>query len=94
MEATMHVELALFDGNDLLERGCVSVGTKPTTTSFRLFHAHHSLGPNGAEIVLEGFDASAKIRRAVLDMPVHDSEDWESIELGDYTLGFRCRVEA
>jgi hypothetical protein len=94
MEVTMRVELALFDGNSLLERGIVSVGPKRETTSFRLFQAHHVLGANGAEILLDGFDDGAKIRRATLDMPVHDSEDWESIELGDYTLGFLCRVEA
>ena len=92
MEALMHVEMALFDGDTLLERGHVCVGADQRTTSFRLFQAHHNLGADGAEILLDGFDADAKIGRATLRMPVHDSEDWESIELGAYTLGFLCRV--
>ena len=94
MEPTMHVELALFDGDTLLERGHVSVSSERRTTSFRLFQAHHSLGADAAEILLDNFDADAKIRRATLDMPIHDSEDWESIDFGGYTLGFLCRVEA
>ena len=94
METTMRVELALFDGDTLLERGHFVVGEKQQTTGFRLFQAHHSLWTDSAEVVLDGFAEGAKIRRAALDMPLHDSEDWESIELGAYTLGFLCRVEA
>lgn len=34
------------------------------------------------------------ILEAALAMGVHDSEDWESVALGqDYTLAFRCRQE-
>jgi hypothetical protein len=94
METTMRVELALFDGDALLESGHIRVGREQQTTAFRLFQAHHILGTDSAEIVLDGFAEGAKIRRAALDMPIHDSEDWESIELGAYTLGFRSRVEA
>ena len=94
MDTVMRVELALFDGDSLLERGHVCVGLERRTTAFRLFQAHHSLGAGSAELVLDGFADGAKIRRATLDVPIHDSEDWESIELGAYTLGFRCRVEA
>ena len=94
METTMRVELALFDGDTLLERGHVCVGKERQTTSFSLFQAHHGLEAGGAQILLDGFAEGAEISRASLDMPIHDSEDWESIELGAYTLGFRCRVEA
>ena len=90
----MRVELALFDGDTLLERGHICVGAIRRTTSFCLFQAHHNLGSDGAEVLLDGFDEGAKIRRASLDMPIQDSGGWESIELGAYTLGFRCKVEA
>jgi hypothetical protein len=28
-----------------------------------------------------------------LDMPIHQSEDWESIELEKYTFAFRCQID-
>lgn len=90
----MRVEFALFDGDTLLERGRICIGKVRRTTSFRLFKAHHSLGADGADILLDGFDDGARIRRANLDMPIHDSEDWESIELGAYTLAFFCHAQA
>ena len=38
--------------------------------------------------------AGEMILEAALTMGVHDSEDWESVALGeDYTFAFRCRQE-
>lgn len=38
--------------------------------------------------------AGEMILEAALEMGVHDSEDWESVALGeDYTFAFQCRQE-
>ncbi len=90
----MHVDLALFHGDDLLDRGEIMVSPEQTTDSFNLFQAHHRLAGNTADIVLDRFSDSVDLKRVTLDMPIHDSEDWESIELGQFTVAFWCRVEA
>jgi hypothetical protein len=43
--------------------------------------------------VLSNFDPSIKLKTVNLDMPVHESTDWESIDLAGYTLGFRCSLD-
>ena len=90
----MHVELALFQGDDLLDRGEILIGAERLTDSFTLFLAHHQLVGDAADIVLDSFADQVDFKRVTLDMPVHTSEDWESIELGKYTVAFWCRVEA
>ena len=90
----MRVELALFDGDALLERGELVVSVTPRVSAFRLFQASHSLGPECAHIVLENFADHLSIKKSTLTMPVHESEDWESIELDKYTLAFWCHLDA
>lgn len=88
----MRVELALFHGDDLLERGQIDVSVPAGVSSFRLFRASHRLAAGVADIVLDGFAEGIALKRVSLDMPVHESEDWESIELDKYTLAFWCRL--
>ena len=90
----MRVDLALFQDDDLLDRGEIVVGAEQRTDIFNLFQAHHQLAGDAADIVLDRFSDSVGLNRVTLDMPVHESEDWESIELGKFTVAFRCRVEA
>ena len=90
----MRVDLALFQGDDLLDRCEITVGPERSTDSFNLFQAHHRLAGETADIVLDNFSELVGLKRVALDMPVHDSEDWESIELGNFTIAFWCRVEA
>jgi hypothetical protein len=90
----MRVELALFDGDTLLERGEVRIEPTERTSSFRLFQARHKLGTEAANIVLDGFADSVHLKKATLTMPIHQSDDWESIELDKYTLAFWCRLDA
>jgi hypothetical protein len=90
----MHVDLALFDGDVLLERGKISVGATRQTSSLQLFHAHHQLVNDAADITLDGFADRVGLKSVVLNMPVHESSDWESIELERYTMAFWCRVDA
>jgi len=90
----MRVDLALFQGDDLLDRGEITVSPEQRTDSFNLFQAHHQLAGDAADIVLDRFSDSVGLKRVTLDMPVHESEDWESVELGKFTVAFWCRAEA
>jgi hypothetical protein len=90
----MRVELALFDGESLLERGEIQVTTASTCDHFAFFHATHCLINETAKVVLSNFPPGSGIKTSTLDMPVHQSDDWESIELVGYTLGFRCSLVA
>lgn len=90
----MRVDLALFEGDDLLDRGEIMISGEQTTDSFNLFQAHHRLAGDAAAIVLDRFSDSVDLKRVALDMPVHESEDWESLELGQFTVAFWCRAEA
>lgn len=90
----MRVELALFDGDKLLERGAIRVGNESSCDHFQLFSAVHHLDGSAAKVVLSDFDSTINLKTVNLDMPVHESEDWESIDLAGYTLGFRCSLDA
>jgi len=90
----MRVDLALFEGDEFLCRGEVSVGPAEETHSFSLFQVTHQLRHDAAEVVLSQFPAHVDLKTITLDMPIHDSSDWESIDLGRYTLAFWCRLDA
>jgi len=89
----MRVDLALFDGDELLDRGELSVASTELTSAFALFQATYKLGPDAADIVLADFPAHIDLKTVTLDMPIHESADWESIEVGRYTLAFWCRLD-
>jgi len=90
----MRVELALFDGNALLSRDKIRIGRAPQTEKLSLFQADHKLGEMVADIVFSRFAKPIALKTVTLDMPIHESDDWESIELGKYTLAFWCRLDA
>jgi hypothetical protein len=90
----MRVDLALFDGDELLSRNEFRVGAAELVSTFPLFHATHKLGQETADIVLSNFPAHVDLKTVSLDMPIHESSDWESIDLGRYTLAFWCRLDA
>jgi len=90
----MRVDLALFDGDELLDRGELRMGDAELVSAFTLFEATHRLGPDAADIVLANFPAHLDLKTITLDMPIHESADWESIDLGRYTLAFWCRLDA
>lgn len=90
----MRVELALFDGDALLERTEIVVDASERIDAFRLFRASHKLGAEAADIVLDNFAEPVALKNAKLCMPIHESDDWESIQLDKYTLAFRCRLDA
>lgn len=90
----MHVDLALFQGDELLERAKIMVGVERRSDSFRLFQVHHQILGDAADVVLDSFSGPVDLKRVALTMPIHESQDWESIALGKFTLAFRCRVNA
>jgi hypothetical protein len=94
-ERLVRVELALFDGDTLLERSAIDVTTTQQADSFRLFRVGHKLGVGEvADIILDDFADHLDLKKSTLRMPVHESNDWESIEIGKYTLAFWCHLDA
>ncbi len=91
---SMHVELALFDGDELLERGSIYVDAESSCVHFTHFHIAHRLEGDAAKLVLSSFSPRVNLKTVTLDMPVHESTDWESIDLGGFTLAFRCSLTA
>jgi hypothetical protein len=93
-ERFVRVELALFDGDTLLERSAIVVTATQQADSFRLFRAGHKLGLEFADIILDDFADHLDLKKSTLRVPVHESTDWESIEIGRYTLAFWCHLDA
>lgn len=90
----MHVELALFDGGVLLERGSIDVGLESSCSHLQHFHIAHRLHSDAAQVVLSSFSPRIDLKTVTLDMPIHQSTEWESIDLAGYTLAFRCSRNA
>ena len=90
----MRVELALLFNDKLLGRGSVAVTPIERTDDLGMFKVSHTLLEESAKIVLSDFAEGIALRTSTLDMPIHESGDWESIDLAGYTLAFRCRLHA
>ena len=90
----MRVDLALFDGDEFLCRGEIRVGPTEEIHRLSLFQVTHHLDHDSADLVLSNFPAHVDLKTITLDMPIHESTDWESIDLGRYTLAFWCRLDA
>jgi hypothetical protein len=90
----MLVEFALFDNDTLLERNAIRVTVEAQCAHLSLFHMAHQLHGDCAKIVLFNFSPNVGLKTVNLDMPVHQSSDWESIELTKYIFAFRCSLDA
>jgi hypothetical protein len=90
----MRVELALLINDELLGRGNVLVAPAEQTDDLGVFKASHKILDGSAIIVLSDFAEGITLRKSTLDMPIHESSDWESIDLAGYTLAFWCRLHA
>jgi hypothetical protein len=91
---SMHVELALFEGDTMLDRGVIRVVPSKTVDTFSQFRITHRLGANAADVFISDFASHIRLKRSALAMGIHESVDWESINLGDYRLAFWCRLDA
>jgi hypothetical protein len=90
----MLVEFALFDDDTLIERSAVRVSADAQCAHLAQFQVAHQLRDDVAKIVLSNFSPDVALKTVNLDMPIHQSSDWESIELAKYTFAFRCSLEA
>lgn len=90
----MFVQFALFHKDKLLQRGAAHVTTEAQCAHLDKFHVAHQLVGDVARIVLSDFALGIDIKTAALEMPVHQSDDWESIELSEHTFAFRCTLDA
>lgn len=90
---TMHVELALFEGDTLLDRGAIRNGPTETVDMFAHFRVTHRLNVDAADVVLSDFSSHIGLVKSTLDMPIHESADWESIDVGRYTIAFQCKPD-
>lgn len=89
----MQVDLALFEGDILLDRGAIRVVPSERVDMFSHFRITHRLGAQNADVSLSDFASHIGLVKSTLVIPIHTSTDWESIDLGDYTLGFRCKLD-
>lgn len=90
----MRVELALLFNDELLGRGALSITPTEQTDDLGVFKATHRLLEHSAIIILFDFAEGVTLRKSTLDVPIHESNDWEGIDLAGYTLAFRCRLHA
>jgi hypothetical protein len=90
----MRVEFALLSGDTILERSAICVTAEAQCSHLALFHVAHQLEGDTAKIVLSNFAPEIGLNTAALNMPLHQSEDWESIELATHTFAFRCSLDA
>ena len=90
----MFVEFVLFDKDTLLERGAIRVTEEAQCSHLTKFHIAYQLLGDAAKVVLSNFSPEIGLKTASLDMPVHQSDDWESIELATHTFAFRCALDA
>jgi len=90
----MRVEFALIAGDTLLERSAIHVTEEAQCSHLSLFHVAHQLRGDTAKIVLSNFAPEIGLKTSTLDMPVHQSTGWESIQLASHTFAFRCSLDA
>jgi hypothetical protein len=90
----MRVELALLLNDELLGRGTLLVAPFEQADDLGVLKATHRLLESSAIIVLSDFAENIPLRKSTLDMPIHESTDWEGIDLTGYTLAFRCSLHA
>jgi hypothetical protein len=88
------VDFALFQDDTLLQRGAVRVTAELQCTHLEKFHVAHQLVGDAAEIVLSNFAQGIDLNTCKLSMPVHQSDDWETIGLAAYTFAFSCAADA
>ena len=90
----MLVEIGLFQGDELLLRGKIKVTDQEQNEENEVIALKHQLIDDIARIELRVFDHGEQQIKSNLDIPVHQSDDWESIELAQYTLAFRCSLNS
>jgi hypothetical protein len=95
---TMRVELAFFQGNELLCHGSILIDREArhatmTSESGHEFRISYTYDDPACSIMIHCFADGELVARSALSMGVHTSDDWEAISLaGPYELCFRCEA--
>lgn len=90
----MRLDYGLFKGDDLIQRGFLVVAPKERVERTSNVTIRHRLLEESAAVTIEVFSEGVRLIESVLDMPIHESDDWESIELAQFTFAFKCRLDA
>ena len=90
----MRVDLGIFEGDNLLFQGGIAITDKEYKEENEIVTLKHQLVNDEAVIELRIFNEGEQILKSKLNMPIHESEDWESIELDKFTLAFKCKLNA
>lgn len=90
----MQIQFGLFLVDVLLQKGTLSLSSQERLNEYPSVSIRHCLKSKHAELVLEVFENGQRTVRSTLSVPIQESEDWESIELAQYTLAFKCAVNA
>lgn len=90
----MRVEFGLFDGDDLLHKGALDISDVIASKDYGDLMITHQLEADAAKIIIEVYEEEDRLIRSTLEMPIHESEDWESIELARFTLAFKCKLNS
>ncbi len=90
----MLIDIGLFQGDELLQQRKINVTDREQFEKNEQLLLKHQLVGNEARIEVRILDNGVQQIKSNLDMPVHQSEDWESIELAQYTFAFRCNLNA
>ena len=97
---TMHIELGFFAGDQLLARGSVTCADRDATSEITgesglSWTIKTRYEEPASPVELECIRDGERLYDGSLQVGVHTSDDWESINLADvHTLAFRCRVDS
>ncbi|MEW5251692.1 hypothetical protein [Microbulbifer discodermiae] len=88
----MLIDIGLFQEDELLQQSKIKVTEQEQIDENGAISLKHQLIEDVARIELRVYENGEQQIKSNLDMPVHQSDDWESIELAQYTLAFRCSL--
>jgi len=90
----MKIEFGFFEGDELLQRGQIIITNKKYVETEGVLVITHRLFEEMAEILIEAISEGQRLIKSTLHVPIHESEDWESIELAQFTFAFKCTLDA
>ncbi len=88
------MDYGFFEGDELLQKGFLLVTEKELKETHGVLSIKHKLLQEMAEITIEAFTETERHIKSTLHIPIHESGDWESIELAQFTLAFKCILDA
>ncbi|MEX2962864.1 hypothetical protein [Microbulbifer sp. TYP-18] len=88
----MLIDIGLFQEDELLQQSKIKVTEQEQIDENGAISLKRQLIEDVARIELRVYENGEQQIKSNLDMPVHQSDDWESIELAQYTLAFRCSL--